>query len=521
MNIQSNFTGPKIVIRKGTAPTLKSQPMRNLYICIILIILSLYSPNKGNAQTWNLKESGTVLKGPAQEMLPLANGGLVTITHSQPGKKGPMIISRFDSDLIEVYSVRLNLLSHERYEAAWFYNDTLLLFTIDPAGGLTRYKFDIDNGSLTGQPLPLTGLVGIDQPLKQANFYTGGSPDSGFHYIAATATNSFRGVLLDRHGDKIARFQHPLSSMSDPIACTQSNDGTLALISAHFTVTTIDSNGSSYSFHLSGLPDDRIHNASWTMEGGTLCFSGWMSENGAAGLTTILTGCVDLGTGIVFGLHQTEVKTLLTKAPPKSPPANLTFLRSLPMADGCRYLLFESTGRHLYQNRFSPATQNPVSALGHSGAFTSLNPSTQAVSYQSRGDVYVLKLDAGGRPQWLNVLSKNQEEWNTISAIGVGTLLDREDRLHVFFYDNKRNNDPTAADVAPFRADDPQAGGFACISVTPDGATKKQFISPVDNRYRLMPGLVFVDNKDQACFLAVRDKAILSTQYKVGTIALK
>ena len=503
--------------------------MRNQYICIILILLSLSALNKGNAQTWRLKESGVVLKGPAQEMLPLAGGGLVTIAHSQPGKKGPMTISRFDEDLIEIYSVRLSLLSHERYEAAWFYNDTLLLFTVDPAGGLTRYKFDIDNGSLTGQPLPLTGLVGIDQPLKQASFFTGGSPDSGFHYIAA-ATNTFRGVLLDHRGNEVTRFQHPLSSAVAPIACTQSNDGTLALISDHYTVTTIDSNGSSYSFRLSGLPDERIHNASWTMEGGTLCFSGWMSENGAAGLTTILTGCVDLGTGIVFGLHQTEVKTLLTRvapaatkalAPAAARPAELTLLRSLSLADGCRYLVFENIGQHLYQNRFSPATQNPVSALGHSSAFTSLSPLTQAVRYQSRGDVYVLKLNAANQPEWMNVLSKNQEEWNTISTIGVGTLLDRENRLHVFFYDNKRNSDATAAGVTTFRANNEKGAGFACISITPDGAMKKQFILPADNRFRLMPGLAFVDNKDQACFLAVRDKAILNTQYKVGTLALQ
>jgi len=503
--------------------------MRNLYICIILILLSLSAFNTGNAQTWKVKESGAVLKGPAQEMLPLADGGIVTITHSQPGKKGPMTISRFDGDLIEIYSVRLSLLSRERYEAAWFYNDTLLLFTIDAAGGLTRYKFDIDNGSLTGQPLPLAGLVGIDQPLKQASFYTGGAPDSGFHYIASAATSVLRGILLDRRGDEIARFQHPLASTAAPIACTQSNDGTLALIqtnretgaSNHYTITTIDPDGSSSSFLLAGLPNDQLHNASWAMDGGTLCFSGWLSDHVQAGLTTILTGCVDLGTRIVFGLHQTEVKTLLTKAPQKGFPTDLTHLRSLSLPDGGRYLLFESTGRHLYQNRFPPATQNPVSALGHTGAFSSLSPSTQAVSYQSRGDVYVLKLDAGGLPQWLDVLSKNQEEWNTISAIGVGSLLDREGRLHVFFYDNKRNSAATAADVTPFRADNPQGHGFACISIAPDGAMKKQFIFPADNGYRLMPALAFIDNKDQAYFLAVHSKLLFSTQYKVGTIALK
>ena len=512
--------------------------MRNLYICIILIIFSLSAINRGTAQTWRLQESGAVLKGASQEILPLPGGGIVTITHAQPGRKGPMTISRFDEQLVEIYSRRLNLLSRERYQSAWFHNDTLLLFTTDIAGGLTRYQVDIDNGSLTGQPLPLTGLTGIDQPLRQVAFYSGGSADSGFHYIVSAAPHDLRGILLNDRGEKLTLFHRLLpSSAAGPIAFTQSNEGTLALIYSspgkgsrttpangaadRYVVTTIDPDGNSSSFPLAGVPGDRMHSASWTMEGGTLCFTGCINESGEAGLTTILTGCVDLGTGIVFGLHQTEVKTLLAKAPQKGLPTDLTLLRSLPLPDGCRYLLFESSGQHLYQPRFSNATQNPVSALGHSGAFTSLSPSTQAVRYHSRGDVYVLKLDAANQPQWLNVLSKNQEEWNTITAIGVGSLLDRENRLHIFFYDNKGNSDATAAEVTPFRADDSQGFSFACISITPDGAMKKQFILPIDNRYRLMPGLAFVDNRDQACFLAVRTKPMLNTQYKVGTLALQ
>jgi hypothetical protein len=506
--------------------------MRNLYICIALIFFSLGA----TAQTYQLTESGTVLKGPGQEILPLPGGGIVTVTHPRSGKKGPMTISRFDNDLIDIYSVRLSLLSHERYQSAWFHNDTLLLFTTDAAGGLTRYQVDIDNGSLTGQPLPLTGMLGINQPLKQVGFYAGGSADSGYHYIVSAAPRQkssgrdLRGILLNSQGEKISFFHYPLPSTAvTPIAFTQGNDGTLALIytspekgAERYTVTAFSPDGSLTSIRLTGLPGDRMHNTSWAMQGGTLCFSGWMSENGKTGLTTILTGCVDLGTGIVFSLHQTEVTSLLAAARPAQAtpatalPTELTPLRSISLPDGSSYLLFESSGPHLYQHRFSLATENPVAAMGHTGAFSSLSPSTEAVCYQSRGNVYVLKLDAANQPQWLNVLSKNQEEWGKVIAIGTGSLLDRENRLHVFFYDNKANNKPTAAEVTPFRADEPQGAGFACISINPDGAMKKQFIHPTDNGYRLMPELAFIDTRDQACFLAIR-----TNHYKVGTIALK
>jgi len=522
--------------------------MRNLYICIALIIFSLSTFTSARAQTYQLTESGAVLKGPGQEIIPLPGGGIVTVTHPRSGKKGPMTISRFDNDLIEIYSVRLNVLSHERYQSAWFHNDTLLLLTTDIAGGLTRYKFDLDNGSLTGQPLPLTGMLGIDQSLKEVGFYTGGSADSGFHYIVSASPRQkasgrdLRGILLDRQGEKVSFFHYPLpSSAIAPIAFTQAADGTLACIytsadkgADRYTVAAFSPDGSLTSIRLTGLPGDRMHNTSWAMEGGTLCFSGWMSESGKSGLTSIVTGYVDIGTGIVFGLHQTEVASLLaTATPSKTPtgikpsstarapaqtglPGELAFLRSFSLPDGSRYLLFEGNGPHLYQHRFSLATENPVAAMGHTGAFSSLSPSTEAVCYQSRGNVYVLKIDAGNQPQWLNVLSRNQEEWGRVTAIGTGCLLDRDNRLHVFFYDNKANHDPTSTEVTPFRADDPQDGGFACISIDPEGAMKKQFIHTTDNGYRLMPELAFVDTRDQACFLAIH-----TGRYKVGTISLK
>jgi hypothetical protein len=510
--------------------------MRNPYICIILIIFSLSVSFPGSAQTWRLLESGANLKGPSQEIVPLPSGDILTITHPGSGKKGPMTISRFDQQLDEVYTRKISLLSHERYQSAWFDNGHIWLFCTDKTGGLTRYQLDIDFGSLTGQPLPLTGLLEIDQFHKPAAFYTGNSPDSAFHYIVSATPaprgKDLYGILLNRQGEKTALFHTSLpATTNSPIALTQANDGTLALIytsadpsaAERYAVLCINTDGHQSTFALSGLPEGRLRYTSWTAEGKTLRFSGWMNHSGNTGMTTVVTGSVDLLTGSVFNLRQTEVTTLLARALPavqnrlqNGLPAELTLLRQLQLTDGSRYVLFESSGHHLYQNHFSPATQNPLAALGRSGTFTSLSPSTQAVTYQSRGDVYVLKLDEANQPQWLDVLSKNQEEWDKVTAIGVGSLLDRQNRLHVFFYDSKLNGDACASEVTPFRADDPRGFGFACISILPDGAMTKQFILPEDHRYRLMPELAFVDNKDEACFLAVR-----SAQYKLGTIALK
>ncbi|GGB19423.1 hypothetical protein [Puia dinghuensis] len=519
--------------------------MRNFYICIVLII-SIFTLFSGvSAQTWRLQESASTLKGPKHEILPRPDGDILTITHPNAGDKGPMTICRFDNQLNEIYTRKITLLSHERYQAAWYDDDRLFLFCTDRRGGLTRYTIDDRFGSLTGQPVPLTGLLSPAEDQKAVTFHAGASRDGSYHYIVAVTSqpkdrdNTIRGILLNRQGDQLSRFQFGTPAVKPlDLALVQSDDGTLAIIyrlTSAYTLTRITTDGNVKALPLTGLPEGDLRNISWVTAGTTLRFSGLISRGKQANYATIVTGSVDPVTGSVSDLKQTDVTTLMAQAPvlqrelmQNGFPANLTLLRTMPLADGSRVVLFESSGERLVQNRFSPAMRNPASVFGHTGTFTPISPSTQGISYHSRGDVYVLRLDRDNNPQWLNVLSKNQEESDGVTAIGVGCLVDRQDNLHVFFYDSKSNPEACTANPTPIRANDPRGYEFACISITPDGSMKKQFIEVTDNRYRLMPEIAFVDNKNEACFLAVKTKMSLTEElaadragYKLGTIAIK
>lgn len=532
--------------------------MRDLYICIFLIACVLTSVPRIAAQTYRLQESSSILKGPSHEILPCPDGEILTITHPGPGDKGPMTVCRFDGQLNELYTHRIHLLSQERYQAAWYSGDRLFLFCTDKRGGLTRYEIDDKTGSLTGQPAPLTGLLGIDSHPQDVSFLAGGSPGGEFHYIVAKTGKDkakdkiIRGIILDRQGDKRGLFQYstPAGAKLLDLALVQAGDGTLSMIynykteepgetgaeiPYHYMVVRIAIDGKESETALSGLPEGDFHYVSWVVDGQTLRFSGLMSRVKKANYTAIVTGSVDPATGSVFDMRQTEIATLMAQAPALQKglaqnglPSNLALLRTIALSDGSRIVLFESSGERLYLNRFSPATQNPISALGRRGAFTPISPSAQGVSYYSRGDVYALKLDRNNTPQWLNILSKNQEEQNKVTAIGIGCLADRQDNLHVFFYDSKCNPEACSANPTPIRANDPKGNEFACISITPEGAMKKQFIQLTDNRYRLMPEIVFVNNNDEACFLAVKTRMSFSEElafgnagYKLGIIQVK
>ncbi len=477
-----------------------------------------------NAQppTWRLRESPTTLKGSCHEILPQPGGDILTITHPEPGHQGPMTISRFDAQLNELYTRRLTLLSHEQYQAAWYAGNRLFLFTTDKYGGLTRYELDDQSGALIGTPLPLTALLGLTSHTKQASFYSGHSAAGDYHYIAASIETTLHGILFDGQGNKITVFQY--NGAIPPADFIQSGNGELSIVfkeSPVYTLLHITTSGECKALPLSGLPN--VSCLSWSADNIALHFCALGKTN--AVYTDILTGSIDPTTGHITELNHTATAALTTH----NLPSNLTFLRQLPLSDGARLILLESTSERVYQNQWS-ALQNPASALGRSGAggFTSISPTAQGAVYLNRGDVYVLKLDAANNPLWLDILSKDQEESDRLTAIGAGCLVDAANNLHVFFYDNRNNPDVWTANPTAVRADDPGNKAFACISITPEGAVKKQFIALSDNRYRLMPEIAFVGNKGQACFLAIRAKLSFSNElafdragYKLGVISIE
>ena len=489
------------------------------------------SQPKTNAQPpiWRLRESPTTLKGPCHEILPQPGGDILTITHPEPGHQGPMIISRFDPQLDELYTRRLNLLSHEQYQAAWYAGNRLFLFTTEKCGGLTRYELDDQSGALIGNPLPLTALLGLISNTKKASFYSGHSAAGDYHYIAASTETMVHGILLDGQGNKTTVFQY--NSTIPPADFIQSGNGELSIIfnqSPVYTLLHITTSGECKALPLSGLPN--VSCLSWSADNTALHFAALQcGKTGAAlgktnaAFTDILTGSVDPTTGHITELNHTATTQLTAH----NLPANLTFLRQLPLSNGARLILLESTSQRVYQNQWS-AMQNPALGRSATGGFTSISPTAQGATYLSRGDIYVLKLDAANNPQWLDILSKDQEESERLTAIGAGCLVDAADNLHVFFYDNQNNPDVWTANPTAIRADDPGNNAFACISITPDGAVKKQFITLTDNRYRLMPEIAFVGNKGQACFLAIRAKPGFSNElafdragYKLGVISIE
>ena len=252
----------------------------------------------------------------------------------------------------ELYTRRITLLSHEQYQAAWYAGNQLFLFTTDKYGGLTRYELDDQSGGLIGTPLPLTGLLGLPGHTKKASFYSGHSAGIG-GYVAASTESTLHGILLDTKGNKITVFQY--KTTTPPTDFIQTANGELSIIfhqSPVYTLLHITTSGECKALPLSGLPN--VSCLSWSADNTALHFAALQcGKTGAAlgktnaAFADILTGSVDPTTGHITELNHTATTQLTAH----NLPANLTFLRQLPLSNGARLILLESTSQRVYQNQ--------------------------------------------------------------------------------------------------------------------------------------------------------------------------
>lgn len=529
--------------------------MKTIRTTILLFLASTVTTGL-LAQSYTFKESEPTIKGPQHEILLCPDGDYLTITYPYEDDKDPVIITRFDTKLSQRYNNAIQDLSSEHFRAAVYENDRLFLLCSNKEGAINRYEVNAKAGTLTGSPVSLFELEAKEE---DATFFSGVSHDKNFHYFLAKEHKKkekgdiLQGVILDRQMNKIAAFSYTTSEDRDNIQhydYVLSDNGTLSLIynvgvntkkdeytPYIYTIVQVDAKGKTNTMSLSGLPNGDLQNLSWTPENNQLLFTGLLSLQKKVGFTVILSGSFDPATKKTTDLRQTEVNTLLTKAPDfmneirtKGIPSQVALLKTIPLSDGSKAMLLEVNSDRFYQSHYAPAMQNSNPAFNKPGmnngpgAFTS----SYSVTYHNRGDVYVLKLDRNNNPQWLDLVAKQQEEADLVITIGIACTTDSKNNIHIFFYDNRKNTESNAAKVKVVSGTDHKSNVLACVSVAPDGAMKKQFIDPEDAEFQLMPEKSVAETSNELCFMAIKSKKAFTAthlfnhaSYRLSTAMIK
>ncbi|HEV2480279.1 MAG TPA: hypothetical protein VGS79_11465 [Puia sp.] len=521
----------------------------NATLASTLLLITL---TETQAQQYAVKESTIDVKGPQHEILACSNGDYISITYPFTEDNDPLIVARFDHALNQKYSTPIADLKKIHYQSNLYNNGRLALFCNDKDGNVNRYDVDDKTGTLTGSPAPLFTLEARETDTK---FFTGNAPGRNFHYFVSKQNTKketgtiLQGVILDQQYGRLAGFSFITPENRgdfNHLDILQSDDGTLYMIysvnvktskddyTPHtYKVVMVDPKGATRSFPMAGIPKGDLGDMSWNIDGSRLSFTGLLAHERKKGYTTVFTGYIDFQKR-KGAFHQTELSTLMPGTPKymlryreNGIPTGVELIRTLRLSDGSHVMVLEDKGNYAYQSHYAPMSpSNP----GFSAAPASLAMGTMAsysITYYNRGNIYLVKTDAGNTPQWVQLVTKKQEEPDMAIAIGTACSVDNKDNVHLFFIDSKRNKEASCKSPKQVSGLKFRKSKLACVTIDPAGAMTKTFIALEKPKYRLMLEDSEGDVTGELCFMAIRKKTAFSidhmlnhADYHIGTITI-
>jgi hypothetical protein len=504
------------------------------------------------AQQYTIYQSTVDVKGPQHVLLPCSNGDYLTITYPFTDDNDPVIVARFDHSLNQKYTTKIADLKKIHYQSNLYCNGRLALICNDKDGNVSRYDVDDKTGALSGSPVPLFTFQARENDTK---FYTGNAPGRNFHYFVTKQRIKkekgavLQGVILDQQYGKLAAFTFTTPEDNNDfnhVDFLQSDDGTLYMIysvnvkitkdnyTPHtYKVVMVDTKGSTRAYPMNGIPQGDLGDISWSIDGIRLSFTGLLAHEKKKGYTTVFTGSLDFQKR-KGAFHQTELAALMAKTPDflqhfkdHGIPTSVELIRTLRLSDGSHIVVFEDHGQYTYQSHYAPMSpSNP----GFSSAPASLAMGTMAsysITYENRGNLFLIKTDANNTPQWANIVTKNQREADMAIAIGTAVTIDSKDNVHLFFQDDKKDKEVDRKKPKEVDGLKGKKNKLACVTVDPAGAMTKMFIDVKKSKYRPMLEGSEGDTPGELCFMSIRkhtafsiDHMLNHADYHLGTITI-
>jgi hypothetical protein len=472
------------------------------------------------AQQYTRQEAEVIMGGPLHDIIPCPGGDHLVITYPLVEDNDINIaLTRFAPQLSMRYNNPLKELLHFHYRGALYSDNRLFLFCNDKQGAVSRYEVDDKTGQVTGRPLALYSLVGKEE---EASFYTGSSHDRNFHYCLVKNIGrkesgvTVQGVVLDKKMDLVAHFSFTTPEDKENyknLEVVLSDKGILSMVYGvsaktkrseyipnKYTLVQVDEKGRTTATPLSGLPVGEISDLSWSMQGDQIIFTGLLSPNGK-GFTAIVCGHFDPVSKKITDVRQTEINTLTSNSPGFNkvtgghgvdPLAKIS--QSLLLPDGSRIIVLEELYSGYEQEGYYGGVYTPVH-INSTGKYFRYN-------------AYVLKVDHQNTPLWLDVVSKSQIEVDMTLRIGIASVADDKGNLHLFFYDSQKDTEPDAASVKEVSTTrrDYESNYMACVSFTPEGKMKKQFLGKcADYEFQPQPENSLSGVGNELYFMAVKD----------------
>ena len=521
----------------------------------LLTVIVMMTHTLAYSQQYKLKADPATLDNPAN-LLVAVPGGSDYITFSgelADGKnKKTTIIARYDGKFKKVYSNQLPGLDGKAIRDARYVGDKLMLYwtTDDNEVGLSA--IDDARGVAEGAP---TILYQRQQEVYSGHFSRGNADNGNFQYAFSTSYNrkddgkTFDGTILDGSGKLLKKFTYSTPEEKYSVSffnSIQANDGTLFIIYGaavkksnrddyrpfEYALLQVNTDGKITSRSLAALPTGNIQDLTFKMADAKLVFTGLLSPDKKSGYTMFLTGSYEIATGKLM-VKQTDLTTLgtvqqlgdtyLKDVSKKGLPNEIAYDTTIAFKDGSAAFIYKTSNRVNSQSYFAVTSHNGMSP----------GTPSYSVSFQTRGDIYVVKVNAAGVPQWVKVIPLDQEEPDANLAIGTICTTDEKDILHVFFFDNSDNSDAEAGKHHPKKVNTggKKSTSLCSVRLTPAGTTTKQFIelADPDSDFRISPERSAGLRKNEVAFISFKRKGMNfnvnqiynNAGYHFGIIAIK
>ncbi|KAA2238839.1 hypothetical protein F0L74_21735 [Chitinophaga agrisoli] len=456
-------------------------------------------------------------------------------------------VAAYDGKMKQVYMNKLDQFSRQEYLTGTYNSGGLFLFGKTSAGQVMCTRVDDKTGTAAGAPVT---LYTAKEGKFEYGINTGKSADSS-HYFNVHAYRekgqegwTVEGVVMDRQMKVLSPFRYATPETDDEVKTCyyqMANDGTMIIVFKmeqktqkdnytpyKYTVVQINSKGKSTTSTLNGLPVGAFSCTSWKLDGSTLRYTGLMAKTKKAGCTHFITGTYDLQAKKTITTTETELKQLVTPAQTSrytkdiaedGLPSDAFLADNISFSDGSRAMVFQTYSSYTYQSYYANV---------HGG--NSFKPS-YSVNMKTRGNLYVLRLNADYEPQWIKAVAMDQEEPDLDLHLGATCVPDSKNGLQVFFYDVEKNASAEPEKrVAKVGASDIKHDKLAAVSISAEGKMKKSFLYDIDESdYHLSPERAFSLVDNQLVYIAIRHKGLSFTarklfthaQYHLGTISVQ
>jgi hypothetical protein len=231
-----------------------------------------------------------------------------------------------------------------------------------------------------------------------------------------------------------------------------------------------------------------------------------MRESRGSAFTSVFSGSFDLNRSQVIEARKSSFKEadLL--------PASLTKYTKKLSSEG----IPDVAG---INNYFTFDDDSKILVLEISGGYR-MQRNSYAVEFLQTGNVYVVGLNSKNEPEWLQLVSKFQEEPDLHLYTGMNSIKSA-DGIHLFFHDRASNTEAGTSDVKLANVGNIKKHQLASVFISKKGAIKKQFLE--DNakvEFRLSPGKSRLTYDNRLVYLALNYKLLKPFLYRISTIII-